>query len=397
MGCQGFEEDVVFGVKNCFYDYDIKKIIILPASNLTNVFHHRECSITSVDEEKGISEACILWFESIVTCKVEESNASEVDIKEDVEEVQYDIAVNFHESLPEKSEMTFSRSNEESLKPKEESQLSCEYCDKKFRLKGTLQKHLQRKHKLQMAQKRSHVKGNFYCEECGLGYDNKRSLYKHVKRKHGNSSKENEEKAVVKKEKEGKQTTKSAEKFIEKVCDKNQNDIERSKKKDKYYMCEHCAETIKGYSTYQFHLSGHTGERKFKCSICNKQFRTSSDKYNCERGHRDIYKWRCADCPFKTHQKNKYIRHLRTHTKSQPFSCPICNTKTSRKDYLKRHLLKNHCTATLTLSDVENMYPNVYDIEEDISVQSAIKYSQSDLSAPVNMEDTKYYNDLKNS
>ena len=52
-----------------------------------------------------------------------------------------------------------SETNGESLKPKEESQTSCEFCGKSFRLKGTLQKHLQRKHKVEMVQKRSDVKG----------------------------------------------------------------------------------------------------------------------------------------------------------------------------------------------------------------------------------------------
>ena len=77
-----------------------------------------------------------------------------------------------------------------------------------------------------------------------------------------------------------------------------------------------------------------------------------------------IFKWRCSQCPFKSHQKNKYVRHLRVHSKSQPFSCPLCGHKTARKDYLQKHIKRFHCNVSLSLEELEKVYPDMYTIEE---------------------------------
>jgi len=142
---------------------------------------------------------------------------------------------------------------------------------------------------------------------------------------------------------------------------------QRHTEKDKLrYFCEFCGKGFKGYSSHAFHIAGHTGERKYTCKQCGRNYRTSSEQHKCERAHQGLFKYNCDKCTYRTHQKNKYVRHLRIHTKSAPYRCPICEHRAARKDYLQKHIMKTH--SDLTLDQVETSYPNLYQIEEKISL-----------------------------
>ena len=136
------------------------------------------------------------------------------------------------------------------------------------------------------------------CAVCGLGFDKKPSLHRHMTRSHsmktgmlvrgtqesdlpGSASK------IKKRALPSKQTpcdicglsVKCLSEHVKRQHNTNQRD-------PKPFVCEMCGASFKGLSGYQFHVSGHTGEKKYSCELCGKQFRSLTDSYNCERGHK---------------------------------------------------------------------------------------------------------------
>ena len=62
--------------------------------------------------------------------------------------------------------------------------MKCEFCDKSFVLKSSLDKHQRRQHHELKKLKKISRNGLHKCAVCGLGFDKKPSLHRHMTRSH---------------------------------------------------------------------------------------------------------------------------------------------------------------------------------------------------------------------
>src|SRR5688572_11645128 len=86
--------------------------------------------------------------------------------------------------------------------------------------------------------------------------------------------------------------------------------ISKQVTKKKTIKCDLCSKplTWKSSLTQQIKMV-HTGETKFRCTYCDKQFPTSA----------------------------KLNAHVRIHTGEKPFTCDICNKSFTQEGTLRRH------------------------------------------------------------
>ncbi|CAO2602673.1 Fez family zinc finger protein 1 [Lemmus lemmus] len=85
-----------------------------------------------------------------------------------------------------------------------------------------------------------------------------------------------------------------------------------------YLLVKLCPEPYRGYfslsGNYKNHKLTHSGEKQFKCNICNKAF----------------------------HQVYNLTFHMHTHNDKKPFTCPTCGKGFCRNFDLKKHVRKLH-------------------------------------------------------
>jgi len=90
-------------------------------------------------------------------------------------------------------------------------------------------------------------------------------------------------------------------------------------------------------STKLVHSRIHTGDRTYKCRMCDKAFSQS--------GHLNIHmRVHMGDKPYKCHMCDKAFsvsgslnRHMRVHTGDKPYKCSLCNKRFSNSSTLQRH------------------------------------------------------------
>ncbi|XP_049884161.1 zinc finger protein 91-like [Pectinophora gossypiella] len=268
----------------------------------------------------------------------------------------------------------------------------CEFCDKTFKWKTSLTKHLEA-HKVKSGQKRQP-----YCEPCKLSFTTTSSLQKHLKK-----SSKHQIQLRLRKLKSQPETT-SPERlegikssvnvgrdvFPCQQCGarfqyrgnllRHHNNHRAKAKGD--LVCEPCNRTFSSIATYKQHFEiskKHVSENDFKymCSDCGKRFphkRSLRDHVDWE--HLKNFVNKCPDCQkvFKSkatlylhkrvvHQKNvteylcdhcgkaytnrsKLKNHINAqHTSETPYACASCNARFSWSSCLSRHVRRVHHRA----------------------------------------------------
>ncbi|XP_052748250.1 zinc finger protein 431-like isoform X2 [Galleria mellonella] len=194
----------------------------------------------------------------------------------------------------------------------------CDYCEKTFRWKTSLRKHIER-HSIEMGQKRKP-----YCEACRLTFMTTSNLQKHVR----TSSKHQVQLKLRKLNDsltEDSVTPEKQQAHIEQI----KTLVNKSKQK---YSCTQCDKSFQWRGNLLRHLQSHTAKANgdLICAPCNrtfssiatyKQHMTISKKHITE----DEFKYMCSDCGQKFANKTQLRDHINwEHLKNYVHKCPLC-------------------------------------------------------------------------
>lgn len=201
--------------------------------------------------------------------------------------------------------------------------LSCDMCERRFRIKGHLAEHMQ-----------SHVPKEFRqriynCTICQKSYSKKSVLRNHMKYVHSNESSASYDCHCGKSFK----NRSILKTHIHRIHNREQS--QRS--------CELCTKVYATQTDLNNHMKAlhSTATKDFMCSECGMLF-ISKQRLS---GHQKIHGKETLECDFDGCSKkfmgiDRLNFHKKiVHLKQKDFKCPIENCE---KSYAKKHLLKNH-------------------------------------------------------
>ncbi len=197
------------------------------------------------------------------------------------------------EELPTNSDVTITEETALQTQPANipSKQLghSCPHCQKVFKAKRDLSRHL-----LIHSDSRP-----FECSRCGKCFRQKMALKRHML------------------------THNSVRAFSCETCQKSftqkahlKAHISVAHSQDKPHKCLTCGRSFSLKTYLTLHMSTHTGEKDYVCPICHKAFS----------------------------QRNNLTVHIATHSRIKLFTCKICSKEFSQKSNLNTHVKTQHNT-----------------------------------------------------
>ncbi|ODM92590.1 putative zinc finger protein [Orchesella cincta] len=166
---------------------------------------------------------------------------------------------------------------------------SCIICDKKFHSKGNLQIHIRSNHLLERP---------YPCSKCPATFPLRFGRKHHTLRVH---------------------------------------------KPEEWYTkeCAICSKMLHSEYELNIHMTSHTGEKHFKCSICGIRYGSNSSlKLHHEAVHgggRQASRL-CIMCDKRFRNMGALNLHMLVHTKERPFWCNLCPSSFCTKSKLRQHV-----------------------------------------------------------
>ncbi|KAJ8719916.1 hypothetical protein PYW07_011959 [Mythimna separata] len=183
----------------------------------------------------------------------------------------------------------------------------CPSCDKRYKDRGTLTRHMNRNH---VQQKRLR---NFICENCGKSFFSKNDVKVHMRTHTGETP----------------------------------------------YSCSLCTLRFTQISALQRHQKRHTGEKEHLCTACPKRFCTKTELKTHLLAHSTEKKYSCPLCNVLFKYQSNFRKHVRKHSEPNRFVCNHCGRTFSVKGNLKSHIDKQHSEksgqCTVCSKNVANM------------------------------------------
>lgn len=142
----------------------------------------------------------------------------------------------------------------------------------------------------------------------------------------------------------------------------------------KPYLCENCGTGFNQRSTLKTHTLIHKKVNPFSCKWCGQQFRHKQTLVNHVMSiHGYIAEagnlYECDKCKKKFINKAKLRRHYRSHSGEKPFKCNICDKSFTQNINLKTHYKKHEAENAFSSISMYSTQSVLNDAEQGKIIQ----------------------------
>ncbi|KAF9412204.1 hypothetical protein HW555_009227 [Spodoptera exigua] len=200
---------------------------------------------------------------------------------------------------------------------------TCSLCSKKFKTNTRLIKH-----------RNVHNLKTFSCKLCELNFPSYRNYLLH-KYTHMNDEifKCLECNAILKWDSFKRHVLTHFEKPKREKCS-----LKKSVETDFPFPCVECGKICKNRRAYNYHISKHTGVKKYQCLYCGAGFRSKKARVIHTVSHTGESKFICYVCGYKTNDFEDLFRHKGSHLENRGYTCAYCEKNYPHKSFLVNHM-----------------------------------------------------------
>eukprot|EP00073_Rattus_norvegicus_P033429 XP_008756984.1 PREDICTED: zinc finger protein 51 isoform X2 [Rattus norvegicus] len=109
----------------------------------------------------------------------------------------------------------------------------------------------------------------------------------------------------------------------------------------KPYKCSDCEKSFSYLSALKSHQKRHTGEKRYKCKECDKSYAYRTGLKRHQKIHTAKERYSCQHCGKVFHQLSHFKSHFTVHSAEKPYKCNECHRSFPHYVFFRRHK-KNH-------------------------------------------------------